>query len=295
MTPALYRLRLPHGTPRLARGTVEEGPLELLGAGVSLDALLTVGAAELERAATRRTGELVPAGATFVAPLESQEVWGAGVTYERSRDARIEESATASTVYDGVYDALRPELFFKAPGWRVRGPSETIGVRADSEWNVPEPELAVVLDRHGAIAAYAIGNDVSSRSIEGENPLYLPQAKMYEHSCSIGAALVPAAHASEPFAIRMTIERGGAQAFVGEASTAQMHRTITELAAHLYSALTFPVGAALLTGTMLVPDPPFTLTEGDVVRLAISGLGELVNPVERVGRAIGSGVHRDPP
>jgi 2-dehydro-3-deoxy-D-arabinonate dehydratase len=285
VTPALFRLRLGSGEGRLARGTIESGPLDLLPVSMTLDRLLAEGADAVLRAATEPAAEPlpVPAEASIQAPVESQEVWAAGVTYERSRDARMEESEAAASVYDRVYDAERPELFFKAAGWRTRGPAEIIARRADSSWDVPEPELALVLDRAGTIAAYTIGNDVSSRSIEGENPLYIPQAKVYDHACALGPALVPASAVGLPLEIEMTIERAGDLVFAGHASTAQMHRSPEELAAYLHSALTFPVGAVLLTGTTIVPAPPFTLTRGDIVRIAIPPLGELLNPVEVVG------------
>jgi 2-dehydro-3-deoxy-D-arabinonate dehydratase len=278
---ALFRIRLPGGELRWARGTPEEGPGELLAADVRLDALLGEAGA-FGRAAGGPSGSGVPPGSVVVAPVESQEIWAAGVTYLRSRDARIEESLDASP-YDRVYTAERPELFFKSAGWRVRGPGEPIAVRRDSPWNTPEPELTLVLDAAMDVVAFTIGDDVSSRTIEGENPLYLPQAKVYDGSCAIGPCLVPASEASAPFGIHMEIERDGGNLFRGETSTAQMRRSFEELAAHLGSALSFPSGAFLLTGTALVPDPPFTLTEGDVVRIRIDGLGCLENPVVVAG------------
>jgi len=223
----------------------------------------------------------VDPAARIVAPIATQEVWAAGVTYLRSRDARVEEAIEA-TPYDRVYDAERPELFCKSAGWRVRGPGETIAVRGDSTWDVPEPELTLVLDRAARIVGYTIGNDVSSRSIEGENTLYLPQAKTYDGSCAIGPAIVPATQIEPPFTIRMTIERDGDRVYDDSTSTAEMRRSFGELATHLGQALSFPVGAFLLTGTGIVPDPPFTLEAGDVVTIAIDGLGVLTNIVERL-------------
>ncbi|HET9723726.1 MAG TPA: fumarylacetoacetate hydrolase family protein [Actinomycetota bacterium] len=219
----------------------------------------------------------------MIAPIGSQEVWAAGVTYLRSREARGEE-ATDRSPYDLVYEADRPELFFKSPGGRVVGPGEPIGIRADSTWDVPEPELALVLDADLRIVAYTIGNDVSSRSIEGENTLYLPQAKTYERSCAIGPALVPASEISPPFGVRLVVERAGRTAFAGETSTGEMRRSFEELARHLGRALAFPHGVFLLTGTGIVPNAGFTLLPGDVVRIEIDGLGTLENPVVRVGR-----------
>jgi 2-dehydro-3-deoxy-D-arabinonate dehydratase len=218
-----------------------------------------------------------------LAPVDGQEVWAAGVTYARSRDERMAESASAS-VYDEVYAAERPELFFKAPGWRVVGPGEHVGIRADSSWDVPEPELALVFTRDGELFGYVPANDVSSRSIEGENPLYLPQAKVYDGACALGPAIVPAWVAHEPFAIDLTIERGGEVAFHGATDTRQLTRSSADLGAWLTAAMTFPDGVVLLTGTGIVPDESFTLRADDVVTVAIDGLGALTNPVQVVGR-----------
>jgi 2-dehydro-3-deoxy-D-arabinonate dehydratase len=278
MTKALFNIRLPDGSTRLAHGTSDGGPSSLLRAEATVDRVLGGGVLddglEDEHAA-------VPADPVLVAPVGSQEVWAAGVTYLRSRDARVEE-ATEATPYDRVYDAERPELFCKSAGWRVRGPGEPIAVRGDSTWDVPEPELTLVLDATARIVGYTIGNDVSSRSIEGENTLYLPQAKTYDGSCSIGPAIVPATEIQPPFTIRMTIERDGASVYDEETSTAEMKRSFDELAAYLGRALTFPVGAFLMTGTGLVPDPPFTLEPGDIVRIGVDGIGVLENQVERL-------------
>jgi 2-dehydro-3-deoxy-D-arabinonate dehydratase len=220
----------------------------------------------------------------MVAPVDTQEIWAAGVTYERSREARAEESVEAS-VYDRVYEAARPELFFKSPGWRVRGSGEPIGVRADSEWNVPEPELALVVTADLQIAGYAIANDVSSRTIEGENPLYLPQAKLYDGSCAIGPALVPVSAAAPPFQIRLGVVRDGVAIVDESTSTARLRRPLTELVEYVGRALSLPDGAILLTGTGIVPAAPFTLRPGDVVRIEAGPLGVLENTVELVGRA----------
>jgi 2-dehydro-3-deoxy-D-arabinonate dehydratase len=223
-------------------------------------------------------------GSRILAPIDDQEVWAAGVTYLRSRDARIEESAEP-TVYDRVYDAARPELFFKSVAWRVRGPGEPIGVRADSPWNVPEPELALVVAADGQIAGYTIGNDVSSRTIEGENPLYLPQAKVYDGACALGPAIVPADAVEPPFGIRLAIDRGGST-MVDETTTSdRLRRSFDELTGYLVRALSFPAGAFLLTGTGIVPAPPFSLEPGDRVTIEIAGLGRLENPVVSVGRS----------
>jgi 2-dehydro-3-deoxy-D-arabinonate dehydratase len=280
MPAALFRVDLPGRGPSLARGDAVSGPRDLLPGELSLDALLAGGAGELGQMLTGAPAvAAVPPGTAVLAPAESQEVWAAGVTYRRSRDARIEEAAQA-TPYDLVYEADRPELFFKSPGWRVRGPGQHVAVRDDSTWDVPEPELALVVAADGGIAGYCIGNDVSSRSIEGRNPLYLPQAKIYDGGCALGPCIVPAAAADPPFRIRMEVERRAVPVFAGETSTAQMRRSFPELARWLVSALRFPAGAVLLTGTGIVPGPPFTLTAGDTVRIMIEPLGTLVNPVE---------------
>ena len=208
------------------------------------------------------------------APIEAaQEVWAAGVTYLRSRDAREAESQTGD-IYTRVYIAERPELFFKAAGWRVIAPGGAIRVRPDSTWDVPEPELTLVINRHGEIVGYCAGNDVSSRSIEGENPLYLPQAKVYNGSCALG----PGIEIADPdtlrdVPIRVEIIRDGETVYEGEASTGQMKRAFEELATYLFRELDFPHGAFLMTGTCLVPPDSFTLTPGDVVMIQV---GELV-------------------
>ena len=279
MVLALFRVVAPDGASGLASGTVDAGPRSMLG-GVTLDdALGGRGPTVAELAAAQ--GDPVPDGAVLAAPVDTQEIWAAGVTYLRSRDARVEE-AIEPTPYDRVYEAERPELFCKCAGWRVRGPGDPVAVRADSTWDVPEPELTLVLDAWARIVGYTIGNDVSSRSIEGENTLYLPQAKTYDGSCAIGPAIVPVGEVEPPFTIRMTIERGGAIVYDETTSTAEMKRPFQELASYLGQALTFPVGAFLMTGTGIVPDPPFRLEARDAVRIAIDGLGTLENVVERL-------------
>jgi 2-dehydro-3-deoxy-D-arabinonate dehydratase len=276
----LFRVRV-GSFVRWAAGDTERGPERIVGGGRTLDRLLREH--EPLADAIAAAGTPILAAARVVAPIGRQEVWAAGVTYLRSRDARSEE-ATDRTPYDLAYEAERPELFFKAPGQRVVGPGESIGIRADSAWDVPEPELVLVLDADLRVVAYTIGNDVSSRSIEGENTLYLPQAKTYDRSCAIGPALVPASEVSPPFGIRLLVERDRRTAFEGQTSTADMKRSFEELAEHLGRALTFPHGVFLLTGTGIVPDPSFTLQPDDVVRVEIEGLGVLENPVVRVGR-----------
>ena len=280
MANALFRVETPDGNVRVARGDVESGPVVL----VELPELAGVDAGALRRALDGPDNGEVPPGSRVLPPVAPvHEVWAAGVTYERSLEARSEEAADA-TPYDLVYVAERPELFFKAPGWRVRGPNEPIAIRADSGWDVPEPELGLVLDPKMNVIGYTIGNDVSSRTIEGENPLYLPQAKVYDGACALGPALVAADGVEPPFDIQVDIVRRGASVFSGETSTAKMRRSFEELAAHLGRALTLPHGAILLTGTGVVPDTSVTLHEGDVVRIEIDGLGVLENRVETVGR-----------
>ncbi len=217
----------------------------------------------------------------LLAPLDRQEVWASGVTYLRSKVARMEESEQGGDFYDLVYDAVRPELFFKANPSRVSGPGQPIRIRRDSTWNVPEPELALVLSSRGAVVGYTIGNDVSSRSIEGENPLYLPQAKVYDASCALGPTIALEDGSRQACAIRLTILRGGAEAFAGETSTTQIRRSFAELAGYLFREMTFPEGAILLTGTGIVPPDHFTLNVGDIVRIAIDGIGVLENAVEQ--------------
>jgi 2-dehydro-3-deoxy-D-arabinonate dehydratase len=287
MTEALFRVRLPGGRLGIALGDSDTGPVALLAPDVTLDDALAAGT-DLASLFERPTSA-VPDGAVVVAPVESQEVWAAGVTYERSRAARIEE-AVSRDPYDLVYRAERPELFFKAPGWRVRGPGEPVAVRADSTWNVPEPELALVLASDLSIVGYTIANDVSSRSIEGRNTLYLPQAKVYDGACALGPCIVPATAAEPPFEIELEIRRDGATIFAGSTSTASMRRSPDELARYLGSALTFPVGAILLTGTGVVPEADVTLLEGDLVRIQIGPLGVLENVVEVVGSAAAVGI-----
>lgn len=216
-----------------------------------------------------------------LAPVQNQEVWAAGVTYLRSRDARIEESKDAGggTFYDRVYDADRPELFLKATPHRVFGNGATLRLRRDSKWNVPEPELALAVNVHGEIFGYTVGNDLSSRDIEGENPLYLPQAKVWSHCCGLGPALVIRPPLPAETKIHLSILRSGVVAFEGNTSLSQMKRTPRELAEWLWRDNAFPNGCYLLTGTGLVPPNEFTLASGDEVRIAIDSLGCLVNHI----------------
>ncbi|MFL5792967.1 MAG: fumarylacetoacetate hydrolase family protein [Actinomycetota bacterium] len=285
---AIWRL-LVEGRPRLARGPADDGPAELLDPGATIDGVLGGDPGALAALLDAPAGDPVPDGAQVLAPVGAQPVWAAGVTFLRSRDARLEESRGLDA-YDKVYLAERPELFLKALPGTARGPGQPIGVRADSDWDVPEPELAVVADRRGRVVGYAIGDDVSSRSIEGENPLYLPQAKLYRGSCGLGPCLVPVAEAPEPqdMEIALAIERDGAELFSDRCSVADMKRSLGELVDWLWRGQDLPLGAVLLTGTSIVPPPELTLRPGDRVRISITGLGELTNPVELVDTTGGS-------
>lgn len=220
---------------------------------------------------------------TLRAPVDQQEIWAAGVTYKRSRDARMEESSQQD-VYEKVYDAQRAEIFFKAAAWRCVGQRARIGIRHDSTWDVPEPELTLVIDSSGNIAGYTIGNDVSSRSIEGENPLYLPQAKTFYASCALGPWIVLPEEIDDPtrLEISMTIVRDGEDLWSGATSTAEMHRSFEDLVDYLYSSLDFPSGALLMTGAGLVPPENFTLQAGDQVTVEIEDIGSLTNSVARL-------------
>ena len=222
--------------------------------------------------------------ALWCAPVERQEIWAAGVTYLRSKAARMEESQFSATAYDRVYAAERPELFFKSLGEKVAAHAEPVGIRRDARWSVPEPELALVLNSRGAIAGHTIGNDMSSRDIEGENLLYLPQAKVYDRSCALGPWIHLGATETEArgWQIRLTIQRDGQRVFAGETSAGQIKRSFTELAGFLLRCQRFPHGAVLLTGTGIVPPDGFTLQAGDMVEIEISGIGILRNPVVTV-------------
>ncbi|MEZ4899057.1 MAG: fumarylacetoacetate hydrolase family protein [Saprospiraceae bacterium] len=218
----------------------------------------------------------------WLPPVETQEVWAAGVTYYRSRDARMEESQQSggATFYDKVYVADRPELFFKALGHRVSGHHDAVHIRKDSEWNVPEPELALWITSEGSIEGFAIGNDMSSRDIEGENPLYLPQAKVYDRSLALGPCLyVPEQPLPGDTRIQMIIERRRQVVFSGETTLDQLKRKLDELVSYLFHSMDFPDGVWLLTGTGIVPPPQFTLNPGDEVSIEIEPIGMLMNTV----------------
>jgi len=234
--------------------------------------LLELPKAEMSAFVEHHSTTAIAQGA-LLAPIEDgHEVWASGVTYQRSREARQAESDMGD-VYSRVYAAQRPELFLKAVGWRVIAPQQPLRYRADSTWNVPEPELTLVINRQGEIVGYTAGNDMSSRSIEGENPLYLPQAKIYNASCSLGPALhILTADNLQDLPIDLSIERAGQIVFHGQTRTSNMNRKLEELVAYLYRELSFPQGAFLLTGTGLVPPEQFTLAHGDTVTITVGTL-----------------------
>ncbi|HSF15022.1 MAG TPA: fumarylacetoacetate hydrolase family protein [Vicinamibacteria bacterium] len=247
----------------------------------SFDALFQGGSGILD-AFDEERGPL-KAGSALLPPLESQEIWAAGVTYFRSREARMEESEKEADVYDRVYSAERPELFFKATPHRVVGHRQNVVIRSDSTWNVPEAELAIAVSAGREIIGFSIGNDMSSRSIEGENPLYLPQAKIYDGSCALGPCLVLQDKPLSPeTAIRLRVERGGDAIVDDKTSLEEMKRSPENLVSYLFRHNSFPNGAYLLTGTGIVPDASFTLEPGDEITITIDGLGTLSNIVSSV-------------
>jgi len=214
-------------------------------------------------------------------PVEAQEVWAAGVTYLRSKQARMVESEFSASAYDRVYDAVRPEIFFKSAPQKVVSPGEPVGIRRDARWNVPEPELALVINSAGKIVGFTIGNDMSSRDIEGENLLYLPQAKIYTGSCAVGPWVVVGMNEDEArqWSIYLEIRRAGKPVFTGETRIANIKRGFEELAEYLFRSQQFPEGAVLLTGAGIVPGDTFTLEANDSVHITITGIGKLENPV----------------
>jgi 2-dehydro-3-deoxy-D-arabinonate dehydratase len=237
--------------------------------------------ARLSRLSSQASARIPSSEVVFLAPIESQEVWAAGVTYLRSKAARMEESDFSASAYDRVYAADRPELFFKSLPEKVAGPGQPVGIRKDARWNVPEPELALVLNSKGIIVGYTIGNDMSSRDIEGENVLYLPQAKIYDRSCALGPWITVGIEEAEArtWRIELDIERRAQPVFRGQTTVGQIKRSFQSLADYLFRSQTFPNGAILLTGTGVVPPDTFTLEPGDAVRIRVSGIGELANPV----------------
>src|SRR5579859_3878110 len=261
--------------------------LDLTHAGISrLHPLLESDDAltQLRQLAGQKLPRLALSEVHLCAPVERQEVWAAGVTYLRSKTARMEESDFSATAYDRVYAAERPELFFKSLAEKVVPTGAPVGIRKDAKWSVPEPELALVFNSRGEIVGYTIGNDMSSRDIEGENLLYLPQAKIYERSCALGPWITVGATEAEArtWKIRVQIQRDGKAVFEGETSVGQIKRTFKELAGFLFRSQVFPHGAVLLTGTGIVPPDDFTLQAGDKVRIEITGIGWLENEVKVV-------------
>ena len=281
----LVKMRLPSGHEGV--GVLEEDmilPVDLSGGQYrSLSDLLETDdpSATVAFLVDRQAAKLPMSEVTLLPPLDRQEVWAAGVTYRRSRVARMEESKGAASFYDKVYEAPRPELFLKATPHRVVGHEGEVRIRADSAWNVPEPELALVLTSRLQLVGFTIGNDMSSRDIEGENPLYLPQAKVYSDCCALGPCitLVVGMPQRESIGIRLTVRRGEAVAFEGTTDVGQMARTFDDLIAYLGRDNTFPDGAILLTGTGIVPADDFTLHPGDIVEISIDGIGTLTNTV----------------
>ncbi len=227
--------------------------------------------------------QIAPPQARLMPPLDRQEVWAAGVTYKRSQVARMEESETGASHYDRVYTAPRPELFFKATPKRVAGPGQPVRIRQDTKWSVPEPELALVISPQARLVGFTVGNDMSARDIEGENPLYLPQAKLYNDCCALGPCiLIPESPINRAeMHITLVIRRQGAEVFRGQTNLDQMKRTFDDLIDWLFRDNSFPDGVILLTGTGIVPPNEFTLEAGDEVSIDITGIGTLINPVVR--------------
>jgi 2-dehydro-3-deoxy-D-arabinonate dehydratase len=279
-------IRYQSSSGTIALGLLHHGqPIGHFPPDVELHHLLRLRAEELRTQIEKsiQPGLLTNALSSLLAPIDGEtEVWAAGVTYKRSEEARKEESGTPD-IYAKVYTAKRPELFFKANPRRVAGPDAPIIIRADSTWDVPEPELALVINASAEIIGYTIGNDMSSRSLEGENPLYLPQAKIYVNCCALGPAITPAWEIADPYrlTIRLTIERNEQVYWRGETSTSELKRRFEELVSYLFLENDFPDGVMLCTGTALVPERPFTLQPGDIVQITIDQLGTLRNPVAR--------------
>jgi 2-dehydro-3-deoxy-D-arabinonate dehydratase len=280
----LCRFQIGLSQPRAGVLTDDQTVLDLEPAGItrltplleSDDPLSVLARVKLEDLPRHQLSE-----AQLLAPIEQQEVWAAGVTYLRSKKARMDESEFSANAYDRVYEAERPELFFKSLAEKAVGPLEPVGIREDARWSVPEPELALVINSRGQVAGYTIGNDMSSRDIEGENLLYLPQAKVYHRSCAIGPCIVVGETETEvrTWTISLEIRRKGDLCYRGETAVSQIKRSFEELAGFLFRSQCFPHGAILLTGTGIVPPDTFTLAAGDVVSMTLSGIGALTNPV----------------
>ena len=264
--------------------TGDDTLLDLTAAGIDrMQALLDRAdlAEELHRLTRAGLPQYWPDDVRLKTPVESQEVWAAGVTYLRSKQARMVESEFSADAYDRVYEAARPELFFKSMPDKVVSPGDAVGIRRDARWNVPEPELALVINASSRIVGFTIGNDMSSRDIEGENVLYLPQAKIYAGSCAVGPWIVvgPSDEEARAWTIQLEIERQGEQVFAGGTRASQIKRRFAELVEYLFRSQQFPQGVVLLTGAGIIPPDAFTLAAGDVVRITISGIGTLENAV----------------
>ena len=279
-----FRHRGPDEAVRIGAVGADERIVDLTAAGITtLAAVLDAAdpAAVLQTAADASAPGTPASDVVLLPPVERQEVWAAGVTYLRSRTARMEESDFSATAYDRVYEAERPEIFFKAVGEKAVGPDDAVGIRRDARWNVPEPELALVMNRHGRLVGCTIGNDMSSRDIEGTNLLYLPQAKIYDRSCSLGPWIT--LETDEPtirgWRVAIGIVRGGREVFSGTTGIGQIKRTFSDLTDHLWRCQSFPHGVILLTGTGVVPDESFTLAADDAIAIDISGIGRLTNRV----------------
>lgn len=268
---------------RTAKGVVvEDGDRLYASAAVSLDSLIAHDNLQEHLHATLSQWSRVEASALsdLRAPIESQEVWGAGVTYYRSRIARMAESEEGGDFYDQVYDADRPEIFFKAVPHRVVGPNQNVAIRDDSNSSIPEPELAFVISPHAKIVGYTIANDMTARDIEGRNPLYLPQAKVYDRSCALGPALLVASESmAASTEIKMDVLRAGKAEFSGATTLAARKRSDDELVSYLFRNSSFPNGCVLMTGTGIVPEESFALRPGDEIRISITGIGTLANTV----------------
>ena len=282
----LAKVRLADGSVRVA--SVEDQTVRLLDLSRSAtihclaDILHEADPPALARSLIDEASDPLSAGAVrFLAPIDSQEVWAAGVTYKRSQIARMEESESGASHYDKVYSAPRPELFYKGNARRTSGPGEPVRVRADSRWTVPEPECTLVVSPKGKLVGYTVGNDMSARDIEGENPLYLPQAKVYNQCCALGPCILLADQPldRDSTKVMLTIHRAGHEAFRGETHLGMIVRGWDELIGWLVRENDIPDGAFLLTGTGVVPPDEFTLEDGDSVSIEISGIGTLTNPV----------------
>lgn len=274
-------------------GCIEAGklwPLELNGS--DYDSLASILESDHPSRVTRLLMDQTASPASLadvslLAPIDQQEIWAAGVTYQRSKTARMEESDAAAACYDRVYESDRPELFLKATPHRVSGPDQPLRIRSDSNWNVPEPELTLVLNSRLELVGFTIGNDMSSREIEGDNPLYLPQAKVYDECCGLGPVITLAESMPprDQIGIRLTVRRDGQSVFEGSTDIGKMARTFDDLIQWLGRDNSFPNGVLLMTGTGIVPDSDFTLHRGDVVDITIDGIGTLSNPIVQAGQA----------